>query len=41
MKTCPECGSKRINWENGSGLLCKDCGLVIEEGMYSGERPLV
>jgi ribosomal protein S27E len=41
MKSCPECGSKNICWDNGSGLLCKKCGLVIDESIYSGERPLV
>jgi len=37
MKTCPECGSKKIEMKN-SEVLCKDCGLVIGEVNYSGGR---
>jgi len=34
---CPECGSDKIS-NNGEGMLCNKCGLVISEGYYSGRR---
>jgi transcription initiation factor TFIIIB Brf1 subunit/transcription initiation factor TFIIB len=37
MKSCPECGSKKLN-HNNKGLICGECGAVIEESIYSGER---
>jgi ribosomal protein L37AE/L43A len=37
MKSCPECGSKKLKYTN-EGLICGDCGTVIEESIYSGER---
>jgi len=41
MKSCPECGSSKVAWENASELICKECGLILEEGMYAGERTIV
>jgi len=35
MKSCPECGSNKVGFENGSGLVCKKCGLVIDENIFS------
>jgi ribosomal protein L37AE/L43A len=40
MKSCPECGSEKLERSN-EGLICKDCGAVIEESIYSGERIIV
>jgi transcription initiation factor TFIIIB Brf1 subunit/transcription initiation factor TFIIB len=40
MNTCPECGSKKIE-NNHEGQICKKCGLVIEESIYSGEAMVV
>jgi len=37
MKSCPECGSNKIG-HNQDGLVCNECGLVIEESIYSGDR---
>jgi ribosomal protein L37AE/L43A len=37
MKSCPECGSEKLKRSN-EGLICGDCGTVIEESIYSGER---
>ncbi|MEM5772774.1 MAG: TFIIB-type zinc ribbon-containing protein [Candidatus Aenigmatarchaeota archaeon] len=37
MKSCPECGSNKLK-RNNEGLICGDCGSVIEESIYSGER---
>jgi transcription initiation factor TFIIIB Brf1 subunit/transcription initiation factor TFIIB len=37
MKSCPECGSKKLE-RSYEGLICGDCGAVIEESIYSGER---
>ncbi|MBD3155429.1 MAG: hypothetical protein GF368_02115 [Candidatus Aenigmarchaeota archaeon] len=28
-KRCPECGSKNLKY-NSEGLICQNCGLVIE-----------
>jgi transcription initiation factor TFIIIB Brf1 subunit/transcription initiation factor TFIIB len=30
MKVCPECGSKKIERDNGSEF-CGNCGLVLSE----------
>ena len=36
-KACPECGSKKLSHKT-EGLVCRDCGLVIESTlMFSGE----
>jgi ribosomal protein S27AE len=40
MKSCPECGSEKLKHTN-EGLICGDCGTVIEESIYSGERIVV
>lgn len=40
MKNCPECGSKKIEISL-SEVLCKKCGLIIDEGMFSGKRMLI
>jgi len=37
MNSCPECGSKKIE-NNHEGVICTDCGLVIDESFYSGGR---
>jgi transcription initiation factor TFIIIB Brf1 subunit/transcription initiation factor TFIIB len=37
MKSCSECGSKNISWNN-AGLICNECGAVLEEPFFSGER---
>ncbi|RLI98572.1 MAG: hypothetical protein DRP00_01705 [Candidatus Aenigmatarchaeota archaeon] len=37
MNSCPECGSEKLELTN-EGLVCKKCGLVIEETYYSGKR---
>ena len=39
-KRCPECGSKNLEWTD-DGLICKDCGLVLSETFYSGQKMLV
>jgi len=39
-EVCPDCGSKELEW-NTEGLICKKCGLIIVEGVYSGQRMLV
>jgi len=34
VKKCPECGGINLNWNKERGeIICKDCGLVIEEKM--------
>ena len=34
VKKCPECGGVNLNWNKERGeIICKDCGLVIEEKM--------
>src|SRR3989339_1252681 len=34
VKKCPECGGINLNWNKDRGeVICKDCGLVIEEKM--------
>lgn len=34
VKRCPECGSVNLYWDREKGeIICKDCGLVIEEKM--------
>ncbi|MEK6837380.1 MAG: TFIIB-type zinc ribbon-containing protein, partial [Nanoarchaeota archaeon] len=34
VKKCPECGSINLFWNKEKGeVICKDCGLVIEEKM--------
>ncbi|MEM5766297.1 MAG: hypothetical protein QW423_01525 [Candidatus Aenigmatarchaeota archaeon] len=37
MKSCPECGSDKLK-RNNEGLICDNCGILIEESIYSGER---
>ncbi|MEM5878905.1 MAG: TFIIB-type zinc ribbon-containing protein [Candidatus Aenigmatarchaeota archaeon] len=34
---CPECGSDNLK-HDFEGLICKDCGTVIEESFISGKR---
>jgi transcription initiation factor TFIIIB Brf1 subunit/transcription initiation factor TFIIB len=31
MKNCPECGSNKVSFSRAEGLICNDCGLVIED----------
>jgi len=31
MKNCPECGSGKISFSRAEGMLCNNCGLVIED----------
>jgi len=34
VKKCPECGGINLNWNKERGeIICRDCGLVIEEKM--------
>src|SRR3989338_8740404 len=34
VKKCPECGGKNLFWNKEKGeIVCKDCGLVIEDKM--------
>lgn len=40
MKSCPECGSTKISWEN-AGLICEKCGSILKEAFFSGERIVV
>jgi len=38
---CPDCGSKKLE-RNSDGLVCKKCGLVVEEkSFFSGRAMLV
>ncbi|MEM7826154.1 MAG: TFIIB-type zinc ribbon-containing protein [Candidatus Aenigmatarchaeota archaeon] len=39
MKSCPECGSEKLEFSN-EGLICSECGAILEESIYSGERPI-
>src|SRR3989338_3360796 len=39
VKKCPECGGINLNWNKERGeIICKDCGLVIEEKMVDFTR---
>jgi transcription initiation factor TFIIIB Brf1 subunit/transcription initiation factor TFIIB len=40
MKSCPECGSRKISWSNGE-IICNKCGSVIGESFVSGKRIVV
>ncbi len=40
IKKCPECGSKELVRKKNGELVCKVCGLVIEEGFMSGNTLL-
>jgi len=34
VKKCPECGGINLFWNKDKGeVICKDCGLVVEEKM--------
>ena len=34
IKKCPECAGINLNWNKERGeIICRDCGLVIEEKM--------
>ena len=34
VKKCPECGGINLSWNRDRGeIICRDCGLVIEEKM--------
>ena len=34
VKKCPECSGINLSWNKDRGeIICKDCGLVIEEKM--------
>ena len=34
VKKCPECGGINLSWNRDKGeIICRDCGLVIEEKM--------
>lgn len=37
MKSCPECGSRKLELK-ASEMLCGKCGLVITQMMYSGSK---
>lgn len=37
MESCPECGSEKLS-RRMEGLVCDECGIVIEESIYSGKR---
>jgi len=35
---CPVCGNKKLQWNGNGELVCKACGAVIKEAIYSGEK---
>ena len=37
MKSCPECGSTELKYDE-DGLVCAKCGTIIEENYYSGGK---
>ncbi|MFH1211505.1 MAG: transcription initiation factor IIB [Candidatus Woesearchaeota archaeon] len=39
VKKCPECGGINLFWNKDKGeIICKDCGLVVEEKMIDFDR---
>ncbi len=39
VKKCPECGSLNLLWNKDKGeIICKDCGLVVEEKMVDFDQ---
>ncbi len=39
VKKCPECGSLNLQWNKDKGeIICKDCGLVVEEKMVDFDQ---
>lgn len=37
MNKCPDCGSLKLKLVENE-LMCKDCGAVLDEGLFSGSR---
>lgn len=39
MKKCPECGSSKLSWNKDRGeIVCKECGLVLEDTMVDFDQ---